>query len=96
MRKKEKIYIVLGLIYIMFILVTVKNSSAGTVTIINPTPAKLIKPKLPDYIAGQKVTVKGFLNIGQLEFFLSDQLPETIELIGTAKLNRLLILRILN
>lgn len=85
MREKEKVYITLGLICIMFILVTVKNSSAGTVTIINPTPAKLIKPKLPDYIAGQKVTVKGFLNIGQLEFFLSGQLPETVELIGSGK-----------
>ena len=85
MRKKEKVYITLGLMCIMFILVTVKNSSAGTVTIINPMPAKLIKPKLPDHIAGQKVTVKGFLNIGQLEFFLSGQLPETVELIGSGK-----------
>lgn len=78
-------YIAAAILFAVLILVIAKCSFAGTVTIINPTPAKLIKPKLPDYIAGQKITVKGFLNIGQLEFFLSDQLPETVELIGSSK-----------
>jgi MSHA biogenesis protein MshL len=84
--KFMRILVVLALIltFILIGLVT-ENSFAGTVTIINPAPAKYIKPLMPDFVANQRVTVKGFVNIEQLEFLLSGQISQTIELVGNSK-----------
>jgi type II secretory pathway component GspD/PulD (secretin) len=78
--------VILALLLTFLALVLIaKNSFAGTVTIINPAPAKYIKPLMPNSVANQRVTVKGFVTIKQLEFLLSGQINQTIELIGNGK-----------
>ena len=78
--------VILALLLTFLALVLIaKNSFAGTVTIINPAPAKYIKPLMPNSVANQKVTAKGFVTIEQLEFLLSGQINQTIELIGSGK-----------
>ena len=77
-------YLALVLTFVIIAFV-VKSSFAGTVTIINPAPAKYIRPLMPNSVANQRVTVKGFVTIEQLEFLLSGQINQTIELIGNGK-----------
>ncbi len=78
-------YTALILVFIALVLIISKTSFAGTVTIINPAPVRYIKPLVPKSVADQKVTVKGFVTIQQLEFLLSGQINQTIELIGNSK-----------
>ena len=78
------------IIILVFVLVIIKSSFAasvrtGVVTIINPPAIKYIKPLMPSSAANQRVTIKGFVTINQLEFLLSGQIKQVLELIGSGK-----------
>jgi len=77
--------IFLNLLFTILALMVAIPAYAGTVTIISPVPTKFIKPAIPKAVANQRVTIKGFVNIGQLAFLLEPQVSQTVELIGTGK-----------
>jgi type II secretory pathway component GspD/PulD (secretin) len=84
--KIMRVLVILALVLTFVIIAfVVKSSFAGTITIINPAPSKYIKPLIPGSVRNQRVTVKGFVAIEQLEFLLSGQINQTIELIGNGK-----------
>ncbi|MHB1681030.1 MAG: type II secretion system protein GspD [bacterium] len=77
---------VLIILFLTVISVSVaKQTLAGTVTIINPDPILIIKQAIPSFVKNQRVTIKGDINIKELEFLLSNQINQTIELNGTSK-----------
>ncbi|MHB8293023.1 MAG: type II secretion system protein GspD [bacterium] len=72
--------------FLMFLYISVvKQVFAGTVNIINPISIHIIKPNLPVNVSNQRVSLKGDINIKELEFMLSGQIKQTIELIGNSK-----------
>ena len=85
LKKLKSVYVLVCMalifVFIALVLIISKNSFAGTVTIINP----VVKFSIPKSVADQKVTVKGFVTIEQLEFLLSGQINQTVELIGNSK-----------
>ena len=64
-----------------------KNKNISNDIIKKNNNLKIIYPKhnLPSYIAREKITVKGNMNISQLKFIISGEINQVIELSGTGK-----------
>lgn len=75
-------YIAVVILVAILILIIAKGSFAGTVDIISP--AKVIKPKIkiPYNVAQERITAKGFMDIKELQFLISGQIPQQVGVVG--------------